>query len=252
MEAQNSFERQFTITSYDVDEYQVLALPTLLCFLQETALNHVNQLDIGWDFLGRFNFFWVLSKMQVKIERMPQWDETITIRTWARKHDLFTQPREFTISDNNGNIIVAATSIWIILDTSGKFQKLDQFAEKLLFNENDIAIDHLAPKVRKIDFAENDHPYTPVLRSDLDRNHHTNNTKYVQWLLDAPLYRDITNDKISEITINYVSQSRLGDEYKIETERLNDTDYISSIIAKEPERELCRLHLKTKTPSTNE
>ncbi len=238
-------ENKFRITSYDVDCDMNLAVNTLFCYLQETALLQVNQIDIGWDYLGQFNFFWALSKMYIRIERMPKWDERITVRTWARRHDTFTQPREFEIIDSNKIVIIRATSSWIILDgATGKFQKLDQFEDRLPYLDDKVAIEGSAPKIRKTDFDISTCGFSKVLHSDLDRNHHVNNTKYLQWLFDSKEFEGRNTEKLSEITVNYVSQARLGDEYAIYTHETEPDVFNSAIVAKEGAREICRMVTK--------
>lgn len=239
------FEHKFRITSYDVDCDMNLAVNTLFCYLQETALTQVNLLDIGWDYLGQFNLFWALSKMYIKIERMPKWDEEIIVRTWARRHDVFTQPREFEIIDGSGLTIIRATSTWIILDgATGRFQRLDRFEERLPYWEERVAIEGAAPKIRKTDLPAEPMVYSKVLHSDLDRNHHVNNTKYLQWLFDSSDFEHKDISRLADLTVNYVSQARLGDEYTIDTQETEPGVFNSAIVAKEGHREICRIETK--------
>lgn len=246
--AYKPLEHKFRITSYDVDCDMNLAVDKLLGYMQDTALRQTNEMGIGLEYLGQRNFFWALSKILVRISRMPKWDEEITVRTWARPHDIFTQPREFEIEDSAGSVIVRATSSWIILDgATGKFLKLEQFDERLHYLENKVAIDGTAPKIRKPDFDTAPSAFFKVRRSDLDWNHHVNNTKYIQWLFDSEEFANVCTSSLAEISVNYVSQTRLGEEYSIQTKETEAGTRVSDLIAKEGNREICRIETKFKT-----
>lgn len=240
-----SFEKSFQVSSYDVDCEMNLSVPTLFCYLQDTALAHVNGLDIGWSFLGRLGLFWALSKMYLKVNRWPKWNENLVVKTWARPYDIFTQPRDFQVIDENNQVVISATSSWIVLSAKdGKFQKLEHFKDRLCFIPDAVAVEGAAPKVKKVEFDGRPKNYHPVLRSDLDRNHHTNNTKYLQWLLDSPQYQSFDLQNLKELAVNYVSQSRLGDKYAVLTKEFDERNFISSIVAENPYREICRIEVK--------
>lgn len=241
MEFPYVYENSIRITSYHVDCDEVLSLPMLFCLCQDTALNHVTDLDIGWRFLSARNLFWALSKMHVRINRLPRWNEEILIRTWGRPHDVYTQPRDFEILDAKGERIILVTSIWIILDAEeGKFQPLAQFDDKL-FERDSAVMTERAPKVRMMPFEKEKAHFSQVLFSDLDRNHHVNNTKYLQWLFDSP---DFANRKVTDlqtVSVNFIAQARLGETYALQTIEMPSHDLISTVFTQDGAHEYCRI-----------
>lgn len=236
-----SYDQRFKILSYHVDNEFYLKIPVLFSFMQEVALTHVTRLDFGWQFLGSRNLFWALSKFRVKIFRLPRWNEEILIRTWGKAHAAYTQPRDFQMFDAAGNLVMCATSVWIILDrTNFALQKLDDFEDKMFLLPEVDAMAEKAKKVRPLTLREAEQ-FKAVVYSDLDMNQHVNNTRYLQWLLDAPEFERRSVGQLAEVSVNYVAQARLGDAYAIQTESADNQLFTSVIWAKEERRELCRV-----------
>lgn len=69
----------------------------------------------------------------------------------------------------------------------------------------------------KVDADEAMAAANPVLRhvcraSDIDRNLHVNNTRYIAWCLDALQTAEVDSDPVVGIDMNYLSELRLSDE----------------------------------------
>ena len=235
-------EHNLKIYSYLVDDEMNLSMPALFGLIQEISSEHVNKCNIGWQNLRKSNLFWVLSKIHIKIARLPKWSEDIIIRTWGKCHDLLVNPRDYEMEDNEGNLMMKATSSWVILDAeNGKIKKLDEFDDRLVYNkEKEDAITIRAPKVPKIDIQEECN-FNIVLNSDIDMNKHVNNAHYVQWALDSvnQLFRQTHH--LVEVVINYLSQAKLGDYYGIISKHIAENEYITSIFSKEGNLEFCRI-----------
>lgn len=245
MNDRHIFEQKFKIYSYQVDKETYLTIPSLFCFMQEVAWEHVNFHKAGRDYLHPLHLFWALSRVHVQINRLPKWNEEILVRTWGKKVEFLTHPRDYEFYDSEGNLLIAATSNWIILDTPEyKPREMPALDTSLYTCEDRHAIEKRAPKIKKIDFSQKTHDFHPVLYSDLDMNQHTNNAKYLQWLFDSPDYKSFSIGNIKEIIINYLSQAKEGDEYTIFTEETAPQDKISTFISRDGEKEYCRIEVR--------
>lgn len=235
-------EHNLKIYSYLVDDEMNLSMPALFGLIQEISSEHVNKCNIGWQNLRKSNLFWVLSKIHIKIARLPKWSEDIIIRTWGKCHDLLVNPRDYEMEDNEGNLMMKATSSWVILDAeNGKIKKLDEFDDRLVYpKEKEDAITTRAPKVPKIDIQEECN-FNIVLNSDIDMNKHVNNAHYVQWALDSVNQIFRQTHRLVEVVINYLSQAKLGDYYGIISKHVAENEYITSIFSKEGNMEFCRI-----------
>ena len=242
MDTKNVFEQEFHIQSYLIDNKSQLSAQDLLRLMQEVAWAHVDKHNIGWDYLYQFNQFWAIVRMHVKILRMPKWHEKVTLRTWGKLSEMVTHFRDHELIDEQGNIIIAATSTWAIVDyTTGRPQKVDNLPSHLYINEHKNAIVESAPKVKAIPFPEEERDYKPVLFSDLDVNQHVNNSKYLQFAIDAFDIEYIQSHRLKEIFINFIRQAKQGDCYSVQYQEVEPDNFITGIYSKEGACELARV-----------
>ena len=101
---QGTHSEKHTIASYMVDGKRLLTPTLMFNLLQEVAVNHANELGVGWDFLHQFNQFWALSRMDVEILRMPEWLEKVNIITWPKKNNYLVQPRDYQVKTADGEV----------------------------------------------------------------------------------------------------------------------------------------------------
>ena len=85
MEPLPILEKQLIIPSYFVDDRSQMTVCSLFQLMQEMSDRHATILGAGWHSLRERGFFWVITKIQMKINRLPKWTEEVTIRTWVRK-----------------------------------------------------------------------------------------------------------------------------------------------------------------------
>ena len=252
MQETNVHEQDFIITSCFIDCKSQLSSQCMLLLMQEVALGHVDKHDIGWDYLRQFNQSWVLIRMHVKIIRMPQWKETITLKTWGKLSEGLTNFRDYEMIDKNGNVIVAATSTWVILDfTTGRPQKAQHLPTHLYINEYKNAIVENAPKIKHLSFPENEREYKPVLYSDIDVNQHVNNSKYLQFAIDALPFDYVQKHTLKEFYLNFTRQAKLSDAYSVQYEKIEEGNFIANIYLKEEGVELAKVQTVW-TPFENE
>ncbi|GJZ56442.1 palmitoyl-acyl carrier protein thioesterase, chloroplastic-like protein, partial [Tanacetum coccineum] len=78
----------FNIRTYEIGPNRTLSIETLMNYLQETSINHMNAIGVLGDGLGntpemcKKNLIWVMAKMQVVVDRYPIWGDVVQIDTW--------------------------------------------------------------------------------------------------------------------------------------------------------------------------
>ena len=235
---------KFRIPSYLADFKSQLRLDSLFMLLQEMSNKHASLLGVGWHNLQKNGFFWVITKMSLKIVRMPLWTENITLKTWVRISDTATSPREFEISDEQGNIIIAGSSVWAILDTkSNRPQRVSNFDSNFLQQEHEADCDK-PRKVKQIQLPETPEFLKKIELADIDMNMHVNNTHYILWAINTIPKNFYMTHSIKEIMVNFISQARFGEYYSVHTEEISDTEFISTIYSDQEKKEFCRIHSK--------
>jgi len=220
----------YDINSYHADFMQQLSPVSLFGFLQESAWRHANSKGFGYGHLAERNEFWVLAKVHVLINRMPNWTEKVRLETWGKEPELLTAYRDFEFFDANSQSIIHATSSWHILNMqSHRPVRLSHFADGFPFMNRHAISD----KPQKILLPASNAAKSAVFSivpSDIDLNRHVNNTKYIQWAMDCIPLEFQEQHLLREINVNFLSESRIGENYFIETfqDGLNFTHFIFS------------------------
>lgn len=251
MIVKDPFVQSFVITSYQVDMNKRLTVSCLLNMMQEVAWQHSTSCGAGWQDLKKENCFWALTKMHICIRRMPEWLEEVKLHTWGKPGPYVVQPRDFEMYDSAGNLLMQATSDWVILDfTTFKPQRLEHFNDKIACVADRHAIGSPAPKIPILKKSE-DVQVHPVLFSDIDVNQHVNNVKYVQWTLDNLPVDYLFGHTLKELMINFVTQAKLGDSYRIVHDETAPGTIETAIRSAADGHDFCRLRtlweLKTET-----
>ena len=200
------YSQEFQINAAAVDCYGRLKPSMLLLYIQEVATVHGSAMGVSHDVLAEKNLFWAILRTKVQITRLPRLDETIRLETWPMPTTRVAYPRSVVAYDQQGEEIFRAISLWVLMDRTSRAMVLPgksglAFTGTLRGNEL-AAPGSIVPKV-----YENRTSRT-VRFSDLDRNGHMNNTRYLEWLYDvlpSGFHRD---HPLRELTICYLAEAR--------------------------------------------
>lgn len=239
----------YLVSSYEVDARGRASLTTLCKFMQETAYNHAHHLGFGYVHLNDSGLFWVLSRMLIRVDRYPRWDEKIQVQTWPSGTDRLFAYRDFRIQDETGSSIGAAGSAWLMLDMEKRRPQRPTEFQRLTEQS------HLFPQERSLDRQPGRVPplteveegaFFPVRYSDLDLYDHVNNAKYVQWILDGYPEEMLRKNEPENFEINYVSESKMGDEAAIQTQKPDVMENIfrHCIKRKSDNKDICLAEIK--------
>lgn len=201
------------ITYYDLDAAGRVKLSALLRMVHIAAEVNANELGIGFTALSQLHMSFVLQRFALAVTRMPAYDEIVTIRTWPDSVARGTFLRKGDMYDENGQKIMEWTSMWILLDL--KARKILRPGELPVtlpdFEDNGVTVSPV-----KIAIPSDDQPfseYTHTIRyADIDTNQHMNNSVYGDLIANAG---DLPQWK--EVQINYLAETRLGEEIKVRT-----------------------------------
>lgn len=234
------YEETFAIPSYFVDEQTQLTVISLFMLIQEMSDRHATILGAGWHDLRNTGYFWVITRILLKINRMPKWTERVRFRTWVKKSEAATSPRDFEMTDMEGNLLVAASTIWAILDTESRPQRMAMFDGQFLPQEH-FALDRKPPKIGPMTLPDTLPASKAVLPSDIDINRHVNNAHYIQWAFDSVDEEFRHSHRLASVAVNFIAQAKMGDRYCVCSSPLNDNTYKTVILSADKQSEYCRL-----------
>ena len=209
---------QFTIIGPETDIHDRLHYHSLFAMLQEAACLDVDHHGFGADKMDELEACWLLLRMKVKMESIPKWKDTIYIKTWSCGFNRVFFNREFDIFDADMNKIGFASSVWIIAHQGDHRPVRPQTIEGMEIYEANGQEGREVKKLRA--FTPDPEIDRPILSkfadySEIDRNSHVNNTRYIAWSADAFYAEEEDSRDISELTVNYSSEVRRGEEIQI-------------------------------------
>ena len=203
------YQQSFHINDSAVDCFGRLKPSMLLFYVQEVSGIHASTLGAGFDALMAKNLFWAILRTRVQIARLPRSGETIRVETWPMPTSRVAYPRSVVAYDEAGEEIFRAISLWCLMDSQSRSMVLPGKSGVIVegtLRGNELAV----PGSLAIKGLENSGT-RQVLFSDLDRNGHMNNTRYMEWcsdLLPAAFHHTHTP---TEFTICYHSEALEGE-----------------------------------------
>ena len=210
------YQQKFHINDAAVDCFGRLKPSMLLFYVQEVAGIHAASLGAGFDALMEKNLFWAILRTHVQISRMPRSGETIRLETWPMPTSRVAYPRSVVAYDEQEQEVFRAISLWCLMDTKSRSMVLPGKSGVMVegtLRGNELTV----PGALSIKGLENS-VARPVRFSDLDRNGHMNNTRYMEWIGDLlpSAFHQCHDPK--EFTICYHSEAREGEPLDIHYE----------------------------------
>lgn len=207
---QNIFIKDFPVRYHELDSHGNLRVATLLNYLQDTAGMHATLLGVAMANLRKLGLTWVLSRIHLVVERYPRAGETVTVRTWpAIREEIFTC-RDFELCDNHGACVARATTSWAVVNVATRRPvRLEGNLPPYPLLPQRAVEDEFAPLPPFPETATTEMGFR-VLRSDLDMNHHVNNTIYAGWALEA-VPDAVAAGSLQELEIIFRAEVRHGD-----------------------------------------
>jgi medium-chain acyl-[acyl-carrier-protein] hydrolase len=210
--SESLFTSTYHIDLRDVDFKKELKLSALFSYFQEIANLAASSLGLGIDTLQKGNgLAWVLTKIRVDVDRLPEWGEEITIDTWPLEPGKLNFDRDYIVRDKNGKSIIRAISSWVIIDLKDrKLKRANSLGFSYPTTILERAIEGNFSRLKHTEILED--VYTKSIGySDIDFNGHLNNSKYVDYIMDC---FDVNEHQIyhaTSIEVNFVHEALPGD-----------------------------------------
>lgn len=216
----NTLLQSYAISSFQVDPRGKARLTALANFLQETAYKHADSLHLGYRHLAENNSAWILSRMRIRVLEYPDWDEELTVETWPRGIEKLFAMRDFRIRNTAGQVITEASTAWLMVDAkTHRPMRIPpdfipiQIRSDSVFKQSQgkiqVPADLQVYETRTVKYA------------DLDIVGHVNNVKYIEWCTDAAEPDLVMQRGISGISINFISEARLGEQVELRCSSLS-------------------------------
>lgn len=230
------YQQELLLRSKDVDMYRRLRTSTLFLLLQEASIRHTEQLGMGREKTLDKGLLWILLQQRAEIVRMPEYDETIVLKSWPGKtmHLLF--PRYYSMETAAGEPLLKASALWGLVDARTR---------KMIFPEKyGIVIDGVATGEEialpsapaKLSCTEERRFIVPY--SYVDINGHMNNTCYFD-LAEDSVPAAAAGRALRSVVIEYANEARFGQEMNVRWGQSGDDWYVTG----ETDRSVFRMRL---------
>lgn len=207
------FEYKMKLHTEHVDGKGKLRLDSMLQIFQEISIAHVSSLGMPSSFTMGKGLIWVIGKERIEIERLPEYEEEITVKTWPGKRMMFIFPRYYEIDDEKGNPLIRATSYWTLINYNTR-KVADPVKEGIEVADESRGDELSCPMVLRLPELEKKTIFHPRF-TDLDINGHVNNTKYMNLVQDLLPNEFLLTHDAKTLDIHWKKEIKIGDEVEI-------------------------------------
>ena len=176
------YEKEYVLTDMHSNAFGRAKPAALLALAQDIAGEHATLLSDSWEGLQKKHLFWAVSRHRLEIFCPPRTGETLLLRTWPMVTTRVAYPRAVEGYRKDGTLLFRVVSLWILMDTESRSLVLPGKGG-LTINGCNRGTEGPLPISLSPGHYENQAVRT-VVYSDLDRNQHMNNTRYLDWIED--------------------------------------------------------------------
>jgi acyl-ACP thioesterase len=208
------WEENFPVFSFQCDRNKNIRLTSIAQFFQEMAWRHADYCGVGYKGLLEKNVMWLLSGLRIKVINYPAWEDNLKFLTWGNEYVNLFAFREFEILNSQSETLVVGSSSWIVANAeTHRPVRITEGLQKVPPITRNVEIE----KPGKIT-VENEYPTyfdIHVPGSAIDVYDHVNNTKYIEWCMDAVPQLHNQDFKVRELDIRFVHEAKFDDDVRV-------------------------------------
>lgn len=202
------YSYDFRVGFSQTDNNRMMTVPAIIDAFQDCSCFHSDDLGVGFDYLIPKSLVWIINYWEVDIIRRPCYGQKLTVGTFPYDFKGFFGYRNFCLTDNVGDYLVKANSLWLLMDwnkmspskVTDAMKEAYQLSPKLdmSYSPRKIAI----PDVTAVSLED-----ITIGRHHLDSNGHVNNGQYIKIAMGSiPDCTDYTR-----LRAEYRDQAHMGD-----------------------------------------
>lgn len=100
----------------EIDRQANLTIPALINYFQDCCTFQAEDLGVGLSYLKENNLGWFVTSWWIHIEKLPQMGDEVLVKTWPHDFKGCLGYRNFVIEDMQGNRLVEAESLWVLMN----------------------------------------------------------------------------------------------------------------------------------------
>lgn len=207
------YRKEFTVGQDAVDRFGRLKTSRLLLFAQQIAGEHSGEMGLTYEALAERGLFWAVVRNRLQITRLPREGERVFMETWPMPTTRTAYPRSTVAYDAEGNELFRTVSLWILMSFDSRTMILP--AKSGVTVEGTLrGLELASPRSLAIKPLVNQVERT-VRFTDLDRNGHMNNARYLEWIDDLLPSEFHGSHSVADVTLCYVNEAREGQTLQV-------------------------------------
>ena len=223
------FSKEIRLTYADCDWRAEQRVSAVMRQIQEIAGEHLAALSIPRRLLWEQGFVFLLTRVQLRIERMPCAEETVRVITqpYEPKGALYFRDVNFETTD--GERLLTAQTAWVLADPQEhRIRRPSEFPHKIPMTQAEYEYGWAREKIRTPENAFGE-TVRLVRYSDIDVNGHMNNAVYSDIVADCLPSEVHHNWRLRQYTISFIGEARLDDELHLCTvQTMRGTWYVGA------------------------
>lgn len=193
----------------------VLALATLF---QEVAGRHADALGVSMQDLLADGHAWVLARLRMEIERLPQWEDEIVIETWPSGLNGLYATREFVFLGADEAVFARGTSAWLVIDVERRRPlRPPSVLYDIELPEKPAPLGETTEELSGPSRVDRARTFS-VRFHDLDLNRHVNNVRYLEWALETLPPEVLAGRRCVGLALDFEAETTLGDPVRATAE----------------------------------
>lgn len=219
---------EYEVKTYDCTPRRTMSVTALLRWAAELADVHLGKFDLSYEQLNRMGMVFLLTAVEVRIQRLPAMRERGTVATWHRGTDRVRFLRDTELCDAQGNRLATCASEWVLVDPENHRIKRPSCLpelERVPMRDCEALSD--VPPLRLPD-GMTLAGERRVNYADLDYNGHLNNTKYADILSDW-VPGGLQDGYFTRVRIDFQGEARQGEVLRISTAVEGERRYVSAV-----------------------
>ena len=204
-----TFEYSMKIPFDMSDVNGFIKIPQLI--LLSLQVSGMQSIELGMSdmyILENYNLVWIITDYNMKIDRLPVFDEKITIETYAMSHNRLFCYRAFNIKDEAGDTIIEMVATFVLMDRDTR--KVHPVMSEITdaFDSEFSKTMLRGPRFKELEGGV-EQEYR-VRFYDLDMNGHVNNSKYLDWVFEVMGADFLTQHVPKKVHLKYVKEVLAG------------------------------------------
>ena len=174
------FTFQTTVSYSRVDRHGQVPLHEIMNYFQDCTNFHSESLGAGVDFMESVGRAWIIVAYKIKIKKQIKLGQDICVGTAPTKFKGMFASRNFVIRDAQGEELVQADSLWILMDLSNRRPTRITEEDTRMYREEEAFPNLTATRRIRLEGEGKEFPAFQVRKTYIDNNGHMNNADYLR------------------------------------------------------------------------